>query len=380
MEYVIWFWRTYPVAVDLALYFFVFGAAARVAFVKIFPGHEGKVLSVAVGLFLAAGLAMAQRTMGFSTEKMGPVAGLVLCGIVLIASYRFMHRAETPRTLAILLSLLLAVALARTVMPGATERFLRNNPFVVVLALGGMIFWAWQKSEGLAKRVDNRKPGNQLALNGIVPSETKLKAEKTFVKKRMRRDTRKTLKEEQKEEKEVDGSIEKIEQGNMDKEEREKVLRVLARAQDRARRVREYCDRLARLDQALQRYDWKWLKKEYGVSFGDFTPEQQRVLKKTIIDERKRLRTEEALQKLVQEVDTHAREMENSVSKARECLKLGNGAGAAAWLVKALEADRLSEKLERRILEAEKWLLTLLRRQRRDLVKVDIVPNGGRSL
>jgi hypothetical protein len=48
MELFVRIWENYPIAIDMVLYFFVFGAAARVAFAKSFPGHEGKALSVAV--------------------------------------------------------------------------------------------------------------------------------------------------------------------------------------------------------------------------------------------------------------------------------------------------------------------------------------------
>jgi len=54
-------WRAYPTAIDLLLYFFVFGAAARVSLAKHFPGGEGKALAVAVGLLLAVGLTTAQQ-------------------------------------------------------------------------------------------------------------------------------------------------------------------------------------------------------------------------------------------------------------------------------------------------------------------------------
>ena len=41
-------WRAYPTAIDLLLYFFVFGAAARVSLAKHFPGGEGKALAPTV--------------------------------------------------------------------------------------------------------------------------------------------------------------------------------------------------------------------------------------------------------------------------------------------------------------------------------------------
>ena len=43
MDVLSWFWHDYPVVVDLALYFFVFAAAARAAGTRSFPGREAVV-------------------------------------------------------------------------------------------------------------------------------------------------------------------------------------------------------------------------------------------------------------------------------------------------------------------------------------------------
>ena len=363
-------WRMYPIVIDLALYFFVFAAAARVSFSKAFPGHEGKVLSMAVGLFLAVGLAMAQRTLGFSTESMGPVAAIILCGIVFIASYKFLHHAQAPVFMSTLLSLLLALALARAAMPETTNRFLKENPLVILLAMCGLLYWAWHKTEGFAKRVDGRRPGNLLAQHEVVPSEKQLRDETKWVKKRMKRNAKQALKEEQGAEKTLEGAVDHLEKGNADEGERGHVLKSLEDVLEKARHVRARCQALARFDRALRRYDWKWLRKQHGVSFSDFTPEQKRILKRTLDDERRRMRIEEALERLIAEVDAHVGDVQSQTEKAKACIEHGSSAGAAAWLLKALASDKRSEELEKKILEGEKWLMDLLKRQRKDLVVV----------
>ena len=153
-------WQVYPFLVDLVLYFFVFAATARVSLVKVFPGREGKALAVAVGLFLAASLTMAQSKLGFSLEDFGVVAAFLLCATVFLASYKFMHYAEIPVHLTVLLSGLLTLTLLRTTMPSLTERFLENNPIVPVVGMAGLLLWAWRSSERHATRIVKSNPGD----------------------------------------------------------------------------------------------------------------------------------------------------------------------------------------------------------------------------
>lgn len=363
-------WRTYPVLVDFAIYFFVMVAASRAALAKTFPGHNGKVLAVAVGLFLAAGLAMAQRTMGFSVERMGPIAAVVLCGIVLIVAYRFLQQAQVPRMLAVLLSVLLALALVRTVMPQATERFLRENPLVVLLALGALIVWAWNRSGAFLRRVENSRPGAQLAKHRVVPDEKTLKTERRWFKKRFVWPTKETAKETTENQQALTQSVTKLDKGQLSGEERAELLRMLDGVVKRARDIRERCVKLSRLDRAIRQNDWQWLRAQHGVSFDDFTPEQRRVVEKTIQDERKRLRVESAILELLKHVEEFVARVEEETAKARDALSRGNSAAASGWVAKAQESNRYAGELERRIRAGEHELVDLVRRQRKEIMEV----------
>lgn len=365
MEYVLWFWRSYPVAVDMALYFFVFAAAARVAFAKTFPGHEGKLLSVAVGLLLAVGLAIAQRTLGFSTESLGPVAVSLLCGVVFLAAYNFIARSGVSKPLAVLLSALLGLALARAAMPRTFSAFLSQNPLLVLLILGGLVYWAWHGSSRYAGTVENRAPGAVLARGGVVPDQATVAKERRYAKKRIRGDTREDRGDEKHVRNDSDHALRRLEKEGVTPGNRNKVTALVERVKNRARQVRQRHERLAKLDTALARFDLHWLRKAYGIDWSRLTPEQQEVLKRVVLDQRRELHTEKDLADLEAAMQAHAERMEQYSGFASQTLREGNSAATEGWLAKVMDEEKRLEELDNQALALEKRLLRFLKDQRR---------------
>jgi hypothetical protein len=365
MEYIYWFWRNYPVAVDMALYFFVFTAAAKVAFAKTFPNQEGKVLSVAVGLILAAGLAMAQRTLGFSTEKLGTVAVFILCGVVFIAAFQFIRRTEVPRPLAILLSGLLALALARAAMPNYVGNLVRKNPLTLVLILAGLVYWAWQGSSKHVREMAERTPGNILARNGLVPRTETLDKERRYAKKKIKGATRENRGEEKSVRKEASTALATVRKEGVTPANRNQVGALVDRVREKTRTLRLRHERLAKLDNALARFDLQWMRKAYGVNWSELTPEQQAVLQKIFLEQRKELKTEQTLAKLEEEMEDRAERLDRFAEAAAQAMRDGNAAGVEGWLGKILEQEKRLEDLDRTALALEKNLVRLLRRQGR---------------
>ena len=366
MDFIIRTWQSYPIILDFMLYFLVFGAAARVGIAKSFPSHEGKVLAVAVGLFLAASLAIAQRKLGFSIERMGPVVAFILCGIVFLASYRFMQHADVPKPLTILLAGLMGLALARAVLPNATASFIRENPLMVTLVTLGIICWAWYNSQSYLDRVKSRRPGRLLGKHHIVPNEDTLSKEARFTKKRLKNTTKKNRKEE----KALDSDIEKasglLEKGKNSSQDRGHVAQLLNSALEKANHVHTNCERLLQADNALLRFDAEWLRKAHAFNVNDLTPEQRSLLRESILEERKRIGSERKTIALENEVKSHLATMTEYVRKARASIADGSGAGAAGsagWLEKAREEGKKTEVLEAQVLDWEKRLIRLVKRQ-----------------
>ena len=363
MEFLYRIWDTYPVLIDLLLYFFIFAAAARVSFAKFFPGQGGKALAVAVGLFLAAGLTTAQKKMGFSLERIGPIAVFILCGILFIAAYRFLQSTETPKSVTILICGLLVLALLRAALPNFTASFTKNNPLTVMLIFGGLLYWAWHSSEGYAAKLFSRQPGQVLSRNQVVPDGKTLKSEKKFIKKRLKN----TTVEDQKEEKEVQNELEKalalLEKERLTEKNRPKLMELLNQAQKRSGGVKEKTARLLRLDDALKRFDARWFKKTHSVDFGHLTPEQQEIIKKSLHEERKRMQVEGRLKELEENLHQHLETLDACIGQARRAVDALNAAGAIGWINKAIGEKSSIQALEKDALTWEKWLIRLVKKQ-----------------
>ena len=357
----------YPWLLDFFLYLMVFTAAARVGFAKSFPTHEGKILAVAVGIFLAACLTIAQRSLGFSLERMGPVAAFLLCGVIFIAAYRFMKHADVPLPLTSLLSVLMALALARAIMPEATGRFVRENPIIVLLFLLGVIYWAWQSSQGYLEKVANKRPGRLLGKHHVVPDEGFLRKQTRFTKKQLKGTSRR----QQKAEKEIDDDLNKAaeiaDNGTDTAHERARLSRLLDSALAKANHVHKYCEKLLQYDGALHRVDADWLRRAHAFNLNDLTPEQQALLRESILEERKRLKTERTLRELESEVDKHNHAVTDFVRKAKASLANGAVVGTAGWLARAQAEHQKAVELEGKVKDWENRLVRLVRRQLKEL-------------
>jgi hypothetical protein len=369
MDILIQLWQVYPFLVDLALYFFVFAATARVSLVKVFPGREGKTLAVAVGLFLAASLTMAQSKLGFSLEDFGAAAAFLLCAIVFLASYKFMHYAEIPMHLTVLLSGLLTLTLLRTTMPTLTERFLENNPIVLVVGMAGLLLWAWRGSEALATRFTGRIPGSALEKHKVIPNSEDIGKARRFVQKRLRSQTKKEMRDERFIENNLEHALRIINREGVSAANKQALLNFTDEALARTAKVKEVSRRLQQLDEAIRRFDLGWLKSNHNVRFGQLTPGQQRIVRKSIHAERNRLGVEAMLKELENRIHSGCEQTAGHIMHAKGCLQDGNAVGASGWLALALRADKELGKLDKEVLAMEKKLLKLLKHQRRSILK-----------
>ena len=371
MDFLMTAWQSYPVLIDFVLYAFVFGAVARVSFAKAFPGHGGKTLAIAVGVFLAAGLAMAQRTLGFSVESMGPVAILILAAVVFITAYKFLRQSEMPLPMTIFISAMLVVVLLRATMPQYTARFLHNNPLTVSLIVAGLLYWVWHTSDGFANKLFRRMPGPVLAKDGAIPDEDTLAKERLFVKKRIRGVTR----ENENQEHHVRGEISKLlailEREGITPNNRARLTALVNDALKRIDEVRQRTSNVFRMEEALRRFDFHWFNKTHGINLSALTPEQQEILRKNLLDERKQVMAEEEIARIETQIKKHVEQFQNCIAKARQDIQIGTAAGAIGWLMEAEKQQAPLKTLEDEALAWEKRLLRLVKQQHQDLLKKD---------
>jgi hypothetical protein len=357
----------FPVLFDLGLYFLVFGAAARAAFSRSFPGREGRVLAVGVGLALAVSLTFAQKKLGFSLAKLGPAAVFVLCLLIFAASFKFLHHARIPLPVALLLSALLALILVHATLPGLTNKVGGAYPLGIAAALVAALAFAVIGSEHSAARARRRRPGTQLARQKIIPSDEDLGREIKVIKNRVRRPTEENRKDEKKVDEETEQIQKTLKKDGQDLKPHQSEIELMDDILKRAELVRDRSKRLCQLDYALQNFDLKWLKAAHRINLDDLTPALQMVLRKTIQDERKALKVEQRLDELETGAERYSKAVEAAVSKAKQTLQSGNLPGAAGWMKRAQDLDRKLLQIDTQALAWERRLLKLVRRQRKEL-------------
>jgi hypothetical protein len=362
-------WQDYAVLIDLVLYFLVFAAAARASFARVFPGRQGRVLAVSVGALLAVSLVLAQRSLGFSLESIGPAAIFIICSVVFLAFYKLLEQARVPRLLAVLLSVLLALVLLRAVLPDKTLGIAREHSLMVLLLLIGLVICVWHSSESQARTFQRRRPGSLLARQHVVPSEDDLRREKRLIRKRLRNPTKANQKDEAAIQTEAEKTQRSLDQESTPKKKQHQ-FELLDDILRRARRVKSRSQALFRLDDALRRCDLQWLHKAHGIDLSQLTPAQQLILRRGLSDERQRLRVEEKLEQLEAEVNRFSQALIQRVAKAKNCLDSGEVATAQAWIGEAQALDRKILELDAKALTWEKRLLRLVRRQQKELTEI----------
>ena len=371
MEFLVQIWERYPLVVDFALYFFLFAAVARASFAKQFPSYEGRILSVAVGLFLAASLAFAQKKLGFSLESMGPVAIFFIAVVVLIAGYRFLQQSGLPKHMTIFFCCLLVFVLLRVTMPEKTSRFIHDNSGTLFLAAVIALAWAWYTTYGQVKRAALQKPGHPLERFHLLPDQGLLRKEKNIVKKDLRNSSREDARDERQIASNLRHVLELLDKEGLNPRTRQKILSVIDGALQKCEKIREHGRKLMKVDEALRRFDTGWFQRMHSINFGKLTPEQQKILQDAIIDERRRIHVEEELEKLALETDLHVRSLGEHVRKCRSAVATGDAAAASGWIAEAIKEEERAQELERIMLEWEQRLLSFVKRQRAELLHAE---------
>jgi hypothetical protein len=366
MEFTNHLLQSYPWAIDLALFFFFFASASRVAYAKSFPGREGRMLAASTGLVLAAGTVAAKEKLGFSLENLGAPAALLIGLAVFIVAYRLLRYADMPAWTTILFSAFFALTLLHAVLPKTTADAVSKYPELILLALAGAAYGIWHIAANHAHRLEVRRPSYALERFHAIPAKKDLGKEKRAIQKRMRKPTKRDLKDERRVRSNVEKTLGLLEREGITVGTQPKLLRWVHEARTKAHALRDDTVRVRRLDDALERFDLQWLRNQRHLNADKLTEEQQRLLRQTVSRERQELNAEEHIGKLETRIGQHILEVEQGLAKAEERIRARDPVGAMGWLTKAHELERETEALTQEVAQWEKRLLRTLRQQHHD--------------
>jgi len=371
MEFLVQFWEQYPVVVDFVIYFLFFAAVARAAFAKQFPSYEGKILSVAVGLFLAAGLAFAQRKLGFSLQSMGPVAVFFIVVVVFIAGYKFLNQANLPKHATIFFCIVFVMLILRAAMPDMTRKLIRENTGTIFLAIVLLLGWAYYTTYGQVKRAEIMRPGHSLERFHLLPGQNLLRKEKNVVKKALRNMSREDARDERQIASGLRHVLELLDKEGLNQRTRPKILSIINNALQKSEQIHERGKKLLKIDDALKRFDVSWFQRMHQIHFGKLTPDQRTLIGDAILQERRRIHVEEELEKLELETELHVRNLGEHIRKCRSAIASGDAAAASGWIAEAMKEEERAQDLERNILDWEERLLSFVKHQRHELLQAE---------
>ncbi len=366
MELLSRIWWEYPYLVDFLLYFFFFGAVARMALAKHYGDEMGKRLAIPIGLILALSLVTAQNRFGFRIEKLGPAAVALIGLVLVITAYQLLRHTGIPQPITLLFSGLFTLLLARTLAPEMTGEFLSQYPAASLL---GVVFAAallWKASSAETNWEEKRKPTYPLVRFGILPGKKTLRKTRDRLRK-AKRNSRENQRREKKSAREL-GKAEKTLYNEVpSSRSRAKVLAKIKKVETNSVIVTRNLNRLLRLDRAVREADTTWLKRATSLNPRQLTKEQRQILAVGIKNDRVRIHIEEQIQATTRRAENHTETIREHLRKCVKCLNSGNAAGAAGWLAKAQQEEKNATVNQRQITALENILIRLYKRQEKTL-------------
>jgi len=131
--------------------------------------------------------------------------------------------------------------------------------------------------------------------------------------------------------------------------------------------IQERRDDLFRLDKALCQLDLTWLNRTHAFMVTRMTLAKRKILQENIIEERRRARMKETIDRLELDINLHIGALNDSIRSAGQCLEQEDMSGATGWIYMALQEHEREPELLAKIKEFEHRLLMLLTREKREL-------------
>jgi hypothetical protein len=146
-----------------------------------------------------------------------------------------------------------------------------------------------------------------------------------------------------------------------------RIRRRMAQAETEAARTPRDLVRLQQLAGATERLDRQRIHRAADIRLPELVPEQRRMLKESLAEERRRLGLEEGLQQISCGVEQSVERLRHCLEEAARQIEARNAAGALGWLAKADEAIEEARALQGRINQGHRGLTKSLRRQLRTI-------------
>ena len=371
------FYDNYHEMIDLVIYFAIFTGTSQAVFKKRFPGNPGKAISIALGLALSFSLVMAEHYTGFNLKALGTIAATILILILAAMIYYLLKTFGTGRTTAATSAIIITYISIRTTTP-QTYNWLQAQQIapwtdlalIIALIIGFIKILTTithrdipiqRIKQGFLNKNPNPKP------QPISQKEAQnIKDEKWVIKKKLRKNTRRGQKDEQKATKTLSDLLGLLNTPKLSPESRKQVAKDMQRISERESDLQKRLNQIRSMDQKLENFDvqeFQSLKNQ----FNQFDDEGRKKLWDLIQEEKEKIGTEQKIQELQQRINQWDQQFRGNLNQAINQINQNKNHEAAQWITQAIRTEREADPLWRDLKGLENALLSITKKELREL-------------
>ncbi len=369
--------RYHPI-IDFVLFAFFFVAIARFTLEKRFPGRPGKAIAISIGFVLALSLVLAERSLGFSLRSFGPIAAGILIGTVGLTVFLLIKHAGAGTTTSGSLALIIVYFVLRAVAPGF-YLWVAGNPWsgflhsLLVIAVLVALF-------RVAKAMFGNRPGAALTEKlgkqlEAKPVERPFEQEEQvdqkeigLLKHRLSKFTRQAVKNSEQITGDLREMITIVQEYGDGEAARKALAERLRQIAPRQHRVAKELARIRHLNSRTAKLDMKGIA-ELEAVYNELSAEQKRACRALVTEAQTKLQTEEKMKAHAQATAEYQKRFDYCLGMAVHALTAGRKDAAIDWMEKAITEERTAEELLSQLLDLEKRLLALAKKQLRQAKK-----------
>jgi hypothetical protein len=375
--------------IDFLLFFLLFNGLAQATLTGHLKGKGGRLTSAAIGSSLALALSGLSWATGFSVLSLGPVAVMILLGLVGTVIFRVLRRLQVSKATAGALVLVLVSFSLEAAAPTLAESIAEVFPFLDLAVALGLLLLIWRaarhlmpkgskaKADELADKVEKGDgPGRSRAEpGGSVRGETRashLKKELRREKPEIGRKLKGVVSREGKESRSILRELHLIrgvlQDGRHPAKDRRAIAEALRRIPPKRHRIRVLVEEVKDLDRRLARFDLGVLH-ELREAFGKVSPGEQKLMRKLVLEERQKIKSEQRIAIVEDFVKTYDVNSAKCIETAAVSIVKNEIPAALKWVDAAVGYEEEARRMIKRAQAVQSMLKRITRLELRQLRK-----------
>ncbi|MFC1734751.1 hypothetical protein ACFL1X_01445 [Candidatus Hydrogenedentota bacterium] len=357
-------YQHYGNTIDFVVFLLLFIGVTEATLSRRFPGKGGKLMSLAVGTSLAAGLVLAERQLGFDLRSFGSAAVAVLAVVLGITVFEFLKYSGTGTVWSAASAYILSLLVMKSVTP---EFFMWLEDTVPLLHLAvnvSMLFAVLEVlspliiHSSLEKKLRSVEQNQSSRVKGRKAEEKEAK----FIKRRVKPIAKKAVKESNIIQKDLESISKAIQRDGGIPDARGIIATQIKRVLPEEHALFKDIRNLLEMNERLLRFDTSVFSQKSREQLNGMNDKERALFKKELSNEVEKIDLEKKVRRIEQSLENHVRETAKSVNAAGEALLAGRARDAQNLVGAAIAGETSIQKLADAVKQLEGQLLALTKR------------------